>query len=404
MCNEPLKQNNIEPNRLEHIKSLHSRYDPQREAERYITSLSLGKNIRFFILIEPGLGYITASLKKKFPDAKIIALHIEKPVEEILIEKPHSHWYSQKEIAIQDFLETEVPDSKSTEIRLLEWRPAISMYGDAYLNLVRETAAFIKRADANARTTDTFGRLWFKNFFRNLDVIKTVLSPLHFSTPVLVTGAGPGLEYVIPEIRKKRDSIFILSCSSSVPALTNENIIPDMVISTDGTRWAKFHLYEIFRGNRKPLFPLAAALSASLLSQCEALSVMPISDGSLWQTLILNELKIPFISLPQRGTVTASALDLAFTLSDGNIFIAGIDLANSDIRSHVRPYSLDYLMEGKAERKNPLYSQVYKRSTLLKQGGAYDVYASWFKNSLSYIQDSFFLLEKIAMFFRLAKA
>jgi len=202
-----------------------------------------------------------------------------------------------------------------------------------------------------------------------------------FSSPVLVTGAGPGLEDAVPLIREKRDCLFILACSSSLPALASGNIFPDLVISTDGTAWAKFHLYELFRIRQN--FPLAAALTAALPSQCQSVSVLPICDGSLWQTLILSELKIPFITLPPRGTVSASAVDLAFALSRAEVFLAGIDLANSDIRSHARPYSLDSFIEEKAGRKNPMYSSVYKRLSLLKSGGAYGIYAAWFKKQLS---------------------
>jgi hypothetical protein len=108
-----------------------------------------------------------------------------------------------------------------------------------------------------------------------------------------------------------------------------------------------------------------------------------LSDGSLWQSIILKELKVPFISLPQRGTVSASALDLALALSNDKIFIAGMDLANRDIRSHARPYSFDRLIEERAGRMNPEYSQLYKRSTLLKEGGSYGIYASWFKKQLA---------------------
>jgi hypothetical protein len=62
-------------------------------------------------------------------------------------------------------------------------------------------------------------------------------------------------------------------------------------------------------------------------------------------------------------------------LTKDEVFIAGIDLENRDIRSHARPYTLDRLMEGKASRTNPVYSQVYKRASLLKQGGSYGIYA-----------------------------
>jgi hypothetical protein len=366
------------------IKSLHSRHNPQAEAERYINSLSLDGKILFFILIEPGFGYMIAPLRKRFPNARIIALHVEKIDIESMIESPDSHWFPETGISLQDFLETEIQDSLAAEIRLLEWRPALSMYGEAYLALVKETVEFLKRTDASTRTLNTFGRRWFRNFFKNLDIIKKVIYLPRLSMPLLVTGAGPGLEDIIPVIQKERDRLFILAAASSVAALKNENIIPNLVISTDGTAWARFHLYELFNGSlpAKPS-PVAAALTATLPSQAETLPVMPISDGSFWQTLILNTLKIPHIVLPQRGTVSASALDLALALSENKIFIAGIDLANRDIRSHARPYSLDFFTNEKAERINPVYSQTYKRSSLIKEGGSYDIYASWFKKQQS---------------------
>jgi len=380
----------------EKTASLHSRYNPQGEAERYIDSLSLNENIRFFILIEPGLGYMIAPLKRKAPRTKVIALHAEKPSQIPAAQgsmlKADSEWYPETGVSVQEFLEAEISDSQALEIRLLEWRPALNVYGHLYRVLVEEAAAFIKRSDANARTTKAFGSRWFKNFFKNLSIIKTAISPVNGnlsmdSLPLLVTGAGPGLEDAIPIIKKKvsPDGIFILASSSSIAALEANGLSPDLAISTDGSNWARLHLFSPFRNNseKKEPCPLAVALTAALPSQCGDLPILVISDGSFWQTLILRELQIPFIALPQRGTVTAAALDLAFALTGGQIYIAGMDLANSDIRSHARPYSLDALIEEKASRVNPAYSQTYKRSSLLKAGGSYGIYASWFEKQLS---------------------
>lgn len=371
--------------------SLHSRYNPQGEAERYINSLSFNGKIRFFILIEPGLGYIIAPLKKKVPDAKIIALHAAEhnsaehnSAEANGLKRPDSEWSPGTGISIQDFLEREIPDSEATEIRMLEWRPALAVYGGAYLSLVEETARFIKRADANTRTLNAFGKRWFRNFFKNLGLIRNVICPVPFSLPLLVTGAGPGLEEVIPAIREKsrRSSFFVLAVSSSAAALKAGGIVPDMVISTDGGPWAAFHLFECYRGGSAAC-PLAVSMTAALPSQCGAAPVLPISDGSFWQTLILKELGIPFFVLPQRGTVSAAALDLAFALTESEIFITGVDLANRDIQSHARPYSFDRFLEERACRLNPVYSQTYRRSSLLKAGGSYGIYASWFEKQLA---------------------
>ena len=364
----------------EQSKSLHSRYNPQGEADRYINSLSLNGNIRFFVLIEPGLGYLIAPLRKKAPSAKLIALHAEKHNFHD-IEGPDSQWYPELGISIRDFLENEIPDCEASEVQLLEWRPALNIYGKAYLSLMEEAVDFIKRADANARTIKTFGNRWFRNFLKNLKLINHVLKPVSLNLPFIVTGAGPSLEVQIPIIKKqKRENIFILAASSSRAALKAAAITPDMVIATDGTPWAALHLFESLRGNFSS--PLAVSLSASLPSQCENLPLLPICDQSLWQTIVFKELGLPFISLPQRGTVSASALDLAFTLTNNKVFIGGMDLANHDIRSHARPYSFDKLLEDKEKRFNPVYSQKYKRSSMLKAGGSFDIYASWFKKQL----------------------
>ncbi|MCL2318729.1 MAG: DUF115 domain-containing protein [Treponema sp.] len=383
----------------ENTPSLHSRYNPEGEAERYVSSLSLNSNARFFILIEPGLGYIAGPLKKRLPGAKILALHAvpaqAAPAQTALAqaspEKPDSEWYPGTGIALRDFLEREIPDSRAGEIQILEWRPALAVYRKAYLALVEEAAEFIKLADANARTSQAFGPRWVKNFFRNLRIVRKVLCPVPFSLPLVVTGAGPGLEDAIPLIRDEAlgGRVFILAVSSSAAALDARGIKPGMVVSTDGGQWAAFHLYDYCRGNRPEgsggalPCPLAASLTAALPSQCCSLPILPVSDGSLWQTLVLKELGIPFVVMPQRGTVSASALDLAFALTDAGIFIAGMDLANDDIRSHARPYSLDRFLDDKAGRLNPVYSQAYRRASLLKAGGSFGIYAAWFRKQLA---------------------
>ena len=362
---------------------MHSRYNPEKEAERYIRSLSLNESVRYFILVEPGLGYMIEPLRKIAPGAKIIAIHAE-DCEELF--PPDSKWHPAAGMPLQDFLEKEINDAEAAEIRLLEWRPALAVFGNRYLDLVRDAAAFIKRADANTRTLASFGHVWFRNFFKNLKILRTVLCSVSVPGPVLVTGAGPGLEEAALLIKQEfpGKELFILSAASSVAALEARGIRADMVISTDGGAWAAFHLYECMRaGPGKGAAPLAVSMTAALPSQCGSLPVLPVSDGSFWQELILKELGIPFITLPQRGTVTAAALDIAFYLTEAEVYIAGMDLANSDIRSHARPYSLDRFPEEKACRLNPVYSQAFKRSSLLKAGGSYDIYASWFEKQLA---------------------
>jgi hypothetical protein len=371
-------------------KNLHSRYNPRGEAERYVNSLTLKDGIGFFILIEPGLGYLVPPLRKKNPAARIIALHCSKP--DSLGERenaPDSFWYPESGAGLQDFLETEIPDTKAGAVRIIEWRPGLAVFGEKYLRLMEETAEFIKRNDANARTAGEFGRRWFRNFFRNLDLLGDILFPSPLSLPMVIAGAGPGLEDTIPLLKEGRREgpLLILAVSSAAPALEARGLMPDLVISTDGGNWARLHLNECWRRiflrkNGGPCTGLAAALIAALPSQCARIPILPINDGSLWQRIALAGLAIPSLSLPQRGTVSASALDLAFYLTQGKIYITGIDLALQDIRSHVRPYSFDALWEKNERRLNPVYSQSFARAAGVRAGGSHGIYASWFSRQL----------------------
>ena len=367
--------------------ALHSRYNPQGEAEKYLHSLDVPRGIRFFILIEPGQEYLIPLLYQKFPGVRIIALHVQaQKTAAAAKEIPVRRWSPEAGIPLQAFLEQEIPDTLAAAIRIIEWRPALAAYGERYCQLLRETVDFIKRIDANMRTTRGFGRRWFRNFFKNLLLIRRVLvQDRAASVPVIITAAGPGLEEAVPLIKalQRQSPHRILAVSSSVQALRWRGILPDLVITTDGGGWACFHLYECLRGmDARASLVLAASLFAALPSQCRDLVLLPLSDGSLWQTLILQSLGIPFISLAQRGTVSASALDLALILTQGKIYLAGMDLAHQDIRTHVRPYSFDRLLEAGASRLTPVYTQSFTRSRAILASGSHDIYAAWFRQHL----------------------
>jgi hypothetical protein len=320
------------------------------------------------------MGYMAPVLKEKFAKSKIIALHIEDGFPSVC-----EHEYCGKDV--QDFLEKEVPETDAANIKIIEWRPSLNYYKEAYLNLLSQAADFIKRMDAGKRTTAAFGKKWFGNFFKNLGNVKQTLLYKPIPFPVIITGSGPSLEKTLPVIRKMQESSFIIAASSSVMALCSGGINPDIVITTDGGTWALRHIYPYFRSAIKSAF--AANLCAALPSQCGAIPFLIINDGSYWQNVVLHALSLPSVIIPQRGTVTASAVELALVLSSANIYLAGMDLCVKDLRSHAKPYAFDHLLYDKASRFAPVYSQSFARSSQIHDGGSYDIYAAWFKKQFS---------------------
>jgi hypothetical protein len=241
---------------------------------------------------------------------------------------------------------------------------------------------FIKRAEAGRRTRAVFGKKWIKNFFRNLGNMGQALFYRETDIPVIVTGFGPGLETALPLIRQAREGSLVLAAASSVMALGQGGVTADIVIATDGGSWALQHVYPYFR-NVEQGMGFAVDLFACLPSQCSSIPQLILDDGSLWRSVILHELGLPSVIIPQKGTVAAVAVELALLLSTGGIYLAGIDLSIKDCRSHARPYGFDHLLWSKATRLAPFYSSSFIRSSRIRESGSYGIYAAWFKNRLA---------------------
>jgi hypothetical protein len=357
--------------------ALHSAYDPVAEADRFVASLEVAENVRFFILVEPCLGYLTASLRRRFPDARILALHCSPFFKSsALAAVADAEWNPEEPMEMATFLEDNLEDWEAAHAQVIEWRPAIAAYGEAARDTFHAIASFLKRAAANEATVRAFGRRWLRNAVRNSVNIERAITLISGDAPVVVAGAGPGLEEQTDEIARARACFPcpVIAVSSAVGALLFRGIIPDLVVTSDGGGWATFHLFDAARSR----LPIAAALVAQLPSTLTSQPILTIADGSVWQRVLLASAGHPFVTAPQRGTVTATAIDLAMAATTGTVFVAGMDLASRDLRTHSRPYALDRFRECEASRFKPEYGAAYERSGMIRNSSALDIYASWF--------------------------
>jgi hypothetical protein len=380
------------------VKKIHSEYNPEREAERYIAQMALQESIKYFILLECGICYVIPYLRQRNRNAKIISLHISAdyissnsfvPPQNI----PDAEWSPESKISCSDFLEKEIEDIESDKIKIIEWRPALSLGGEKYLALLKEAARFIKWTDANKRTITHFSSRWQRNARKNRDIAQRGFHPVHSNKKnIIICASGPGLENdidIIKEMKAKNGSE-LLAVSSAYSALIAHNIVPDIMITSDGGNWARFHLYEAARFSGNML--VVATLHAALLSDFSTFPLLLFSDGTDGEEKLLEGAPILHWRLPARGTVTANAIDFALRWTEGDVYITGLDLANNDICSHARPYSFDMLLWQKSNRFNPYYHEHYKRARAIEEGGAYTLYNEWFKKELPKYSPRLFFL------------
>ncbi|MCL1929046.1 MAG: DUF115 domain-containing protein [Treponema sp.] len=363
--------------------TIHSIYNPKAEAEKYIDSLNL-KPYKYFILIEPGLNYLAFSLKNKFSASQIISLHCSS-----FFSDNELSWNPASAETLEDFLERLLFNTDASEVKLIDWKPSVNAYGKACLDLISVTVELIKRVSAGRKTIQNFGKRWFKNALNNMELINNTVFVKTGSMQILVCASGPSLEDSINDIflwKKKSPSLFIIAVSSAAPVLLFNGIKPDIVITTDGGSWAGFHLIEFIRHckyniGERPY--ISAALTANLPSHIDNYPVIVLRDGSLWQNILLQQAGYFSLEFPQRGTVSVSALDFAFYLTTGNVYICGMDFSHRDLLTHARPYAFEKISEQKQNRKNPLYSQFFERQNMIHHSGSHNIYASWFSTHLS---------------------
>ncbi|GHU38789.1 hypothetical protein FACS1894190_01160 [Spirochaetia bacterium] len=364
---------------------LHSKHNPAAEALRYVDNLHYTNEPQYFILVECGLCYIIAPLKKKFPKSKIISVHLSDFIAGNVQYKADFSWQPSQTMCLNDFLQTVIQDIEAEKVKIIEWRPSLQVYAEKYLNTLSVIVRFIKQSDANKRTLNGFGKKWFMNVIRNCLLITNVINIKPVTRNCIVAAAGVSLEKNIEKVREAKQSgcAFVIAVSSAAPFLFHAGVKPDIIITTDGGSWALCHLDDVQRclTQTNPV-PLAFSLNAALPSFVSTLPLIPISDGSLWQNIVLSALGIRFLSFPQRGTVSAAALDLAFILTRGNIFLTGIDFSNDDIKTHCGCYSFDTIFRNSSCRLNPYYDKKFKRCKVTGNSLQYSIYRNWFNDNI----------------------
>lgn len=348
----------------------HSKYSPQKEAERFLDSQTIPYKPSVFFIIEPGFDYLSKLIKNKYPDSKVIKIKIIKN----LIENRYA-W--DRILDFDDSLE-QIFNSDFTEedflcSQLLIWPPAMNFFKEECI----QTASYYKKSFEYHKTLLTtceyFEKKWLINSVNNYKYIKnSICLKTKIEKPVLITASGPSLGKIIPFVKTNRDSFFIMALSSSVKALLTNEIAPDLVLTTDGGYWAGEHLKALQNKNIPVAITSEAYLQKNLLQTSPVLLLNYPDDI----TGLYNSTKSRILA-SRCGTVSGTALYLAKSLTDKEIYFAGLDLSCGKGFQHIQPNELELNSCKKDFR-------LKTKNTRLIPGefnsASLEVYLQWFKD------------------------
>ena len=281
----------------------------------------------------------------------------------------------------------------------------------------------------NTATHKRFGKRWVRNLLRNKSAIRDYPGISHLADlaagelekekprstrstteeergvalPVFLAAAGPSLDKIKPMLRDIHDRCIVVAVDTSLRFFVKNGIQPDFVLVVDPQFWNSRHL------DRCVCLPdhcsgeagLGVVRQAALIAESAVYPPvlnLPFKNiflcGSLFPLGTFIEKQVdPKGKLGAGGSVATTAWDFARFLGTNEIWIAGLDLAFPDLKTHFRGARFEENFNSQSYRFNPIEKWIIRA---LRDGNPFkarsanggqvltdqrlSLYAAWFQN------------------------
>jgi len=391
---------------------LHSSYDPIKEAERSITAFEKGKS-SIIIVSGIALGYHLESLKKKYPEIKIIALEKDKEVLNIC-RTLYPHYLDKIETAFSAddlgpiFENLNLADFKG--ISHYTHKPSYQLNPEFYENIISNIKLSISSRISDLLTRFEFEEKWIENIFKNLKHLKNSSNVSELfgkfkGYPGIIVSTGPSLKYNIDELNKIKDKAVIVAVDTSLKVLDKHNIKPHFVLTLDAQKYSLKHFTGVKTGETILIADIVSC--PSILNTYSGKKIISTtskyyqnSSGDIVRETTpmidwIEKKGSSFGDIQSGGSVATSAFDLLLNMGCDPIILAGQDLAYSGREYHcsgtyhnddwipkiTRLNNLDTINQNIIRKRKVKYVMKYGNSGMVISDFVFDLYKSWFEDS-----------------------
>jgi len=367
--------------------TLVSRYDPRREALRFVQDRLTHPAPRIVVVLGEVLGYLTEAVRTLHPDAAIVAVYYSPETVGHSVAAADASWHPDLALPLEGFLERNLPEECLEAVEALEWAPANRAFPTPAEQARTQLRTVMQRLSAGAITVAYFAARWFRNAVVNYLCLNTFARlEVEEEAAIVIAASGPSLNDYLPALVTMREQILLWALPSAVLPLRSAGIVPDMVVATDGGVYAAEHL-EALRGRAVPIaMPLTAGRGVWRADS----PVVPLCQGGIVETAFSELIGTPSLAVPPNGTVAGSALELALRFKPRSVTYVGLDLCSDDIRLHARPHAYEHYYLRAESRFSPYLSFQFaaaepleRMSAGARRSRALETYAAWFSERLS---------------------
>lgn len=362
---------------------IHSRYNPEREADRWVSNLEVSNDVSKIIVVGMGGGHHIRSLIQKYPEAKIEIwdfntlfyswIRSTGEIEDVLCNKNINYFSSEDLKAIQKELLEKIGQSP-----LIIYKPSLFII-DNKLNYLREKLEDIEYIQSSYINQK---HMLVHNFENNQALRDPGINELlntYNNKPFILVSAGPSLTKQLPLIRemKCKTDVMICSVGTALRALISNGINPDYVMVSDPSDQI-IKQFEGVNTEELKLFYLSTA-NYNAIKHFKGQRYIVYQEEYTDARNIANSYNGPTIQTG--GSVATSLLEVIVKLGGKTIALVGQDLAYTNDKTHME---LAPTVEQISNNFQYLEIDDYYLKERVKTSKNLSIYRKWFENYVKY--------------------
>ncbi len=361
-----------------------SLYNPQKEAENFALTVQEG----YVVIVGYASGLHISEVKKRFPNSKILVVEKNDASINFLSEHNTKSFFNDIIICTPDTLQSTIVNTYFPPLdgnfSLVPLRSWVMANEDTFMEIKTACEGALEQVSADISVQSHFGKLWHNNILQNLRIcenpenarlldITSTSFPTHKTA--LVAGAGPSLENSIKKLKQCREDYFVIATDTAYHALSEHNIICDVVVSVDAQHISYSHFMCEKHKDTIFAFDLCANPTAAknLMRKdstiCYFRSEHPLcSLIESWYEKNNKKSFFPVIS-SSGGTVTLAALNFAKIVGFTTIDSTGCDFAYIEGKMYAKGIYMDAIFNACSTKLHSVqryFSALMFRTPLIK--------------------------------------
>lgn len=314
---------------------LHSKYDPVNESRKIIETKY--EKQKLTIIFGLGLGYLLDEIKKRKENLNNIIL-----IDPLYKKLKH---IEQNDVHVLDHINLKeiekVIGDRATyfdrKFNVICSPNYDKLFMEEY-KIVLESIRNVQKMNLVAENTLRFySEDWQRNSIYNLASLQNSYNlcslKKKFDCPVIIASGGPSLIKQLPLLKKNARNIIVIAAGSTVNTLINNDIIPDFVVSIDGTIENYKHFKNLDSQNINLIYGFSSYYKIQQKSYKNKYAFLDFRDRFFSEYLkTVYDIDLPLII--GGSSVAIFALSIALYITTGPIALIGQDLAYTNFKTH----------------------------------------------------------------------